>query len=708
MSLADAPKRPSWVFSGRWSTRGVPDLVSKKENVGEPRPKYEVVFAVWLAHFYTIANVYVGGIFLPFWAEEWPGATKTELGFIVACFQGFFTGSGMFTGKLIPKFGHQKVALVGTLLVGGAYFLGSIVPSIPVFYATQALLGIGCQMVWGSGMALVPTHFPRHRAKASGGAATGAGFGSLVVSASHAALLQSFGWREVFRFTAAAYLAVGLLIVVPLLQKAPPLTGKGAMKKTPSMLLNELVPLPPLTRDPVFWTLLVGFCIMGMGFSGGPSHLAAHLGELGCPSEDVANAYGLFSLLAIVGRVAAGPLGDKFDPVTVFGVMLFGFGLVNAGCGFASSCGGVTGFFGLMGVFSGPFAALFVPTVAQLFGMMNIPVAMGYLLSANGLAGFMSSTLAGLVRDVSGHYKWAYTFCALCICLGSSIIAIGVRTMHFRRTARRKLEMERIAKDENATFGLDGATQNLRKSSSALNVESLLSLGVGDMAEAVEASQESLVKRMAMLWGQELFTDRDLQRHALRGWFTFLAESRELDLEAGHSARKEEATGSSRAAAAKESTKSAILSPQSTKESITSTSVASTSSSITSSGVSDSKSKTSAGTEQDYSSGQYQKPLKALQAALKDAPLEDLEMCILALQEASAEKKSRENSAPHATPAAEPAVALLRDIEVEKMVEKYMGGASGGDPRRTRQSGLPVSAAPARRPASPMRGKGVI
>lgn len=400
------------------------------------RAHYEVVVAAFFGHFTSIAFMYTSGIFIPAWQQEWPDASKAELSAAISAWMGCFMGSGLISGKLIPKYGHRTVELVAGTLIAAAWAGASFAQQPWQLYPVMALQGLGAGHVWSAINSLIPTHFPQSRAKMAGFATSGAGVGSLIIAEMHNRLLATMDWRQVCLVTGAIYFVIGLLVAAAMVPA--PKAGSTSFKKTESMTMRELLPLPPLLKDPVFQLLAASFVILGLGFFGVMPLVDDHRQELGCGADTRTAAYGAFGVLSIVGRLLSGALGDKFSPAGVWGFLLLIYSFIVVGLAFVPSCGLFAVAVGGVGLFSGPFASLFVPMCAELFGLERVPQALGYLFAVNGASGFLSSVIGGRIRDLTGDYSWSFVFYATVAAIGASNVLFNVRIRHMKRLKQRK------------------------------------------------------------------------------------------------------------------------------------------------------------------------------------------------------------------------------------------------------------------------------
>jgi len=121
---------------------------------------------------------------------------------------GMFAPS-LITGKLIARFGAQKIALIGTAILLGACALALVGTSLPVFHVSLLIVGIGWNLMYMGGSTLL-THIPdaglRSRLQSINEFMTFACI--TVVSGLTGWLYDALGWQAII------YIALTLLLSV--------------------------------------------------------------------------------------------------------------------------------------------------------------------------------------------------------------------------------------------------------------------------------------------------------------------------------------------------------------------------------------------------------------------------------------------------------------------------------------------------------------
>merc|ERR1719326_790930 len=82
---------------------------------------------------------------------------------------------------------------------------------------------------------------------------------------------------------------------------------------------------------------------------------------------------------------------------------------------------------GVFGFFGGAFAGLFSVVVAELFGLSNLPRALGMAVTSWGVGGLVGAPASGAIFDATGSYTIAWIICGCLWMGGGSMVAF----LHF-------------------------------------------------------------------------------------------------------------------------------------------------------------------------------------------------------------------------------------------------------------------------------------
>lgn len=114
-----------------------------------------------------------------------------------------------------------------------------------------------------------------------------------------------------------------------------------------------------------------------------------------------------------LGRLAGGKSGDKFGIVPTFGVAMCVAGVLMILLPFDASYTMMVIFAVGFGFCGGTFGAMFPVVQAELFGLAQLPRALGVGMTSWAWGGIIGTPLAGWIYDTTGSYTAAWIFCGV-------------------------------------------------------------------------------------------------------------------------------------------------------------------------------------------------------------------------------------------------------------------------------------------------------
>lgn len=232
----------------------------------------------------------------------------------------FFCGGSILGSQLQRRLGLRLTLLLAGTVIGGGYFLTSMIqsPQVLLLYAFfGAMVGLGTGMAYNTTLSVVNEWFPDKRGTCSGVLMMGFGFSTLLLGNLIAAAFDApaLGWRGTYRLMGICTFAVLVLGALVFRRPVPadglPLAprpvngsaGAGAVKV-------DYTPMEMLRR-PSFWTfytygVLIG-CVGGAVFS-----FARDLSlSLGASAALATALVGVLSAGNGLSRIFVGLLFDK-------------------------------------------------------------------------------------------------------------------------------------------------------------------------------------------------------------------------------------------------------------------------------------------------------------------------------------------------------------------------------------------------------------
>jgi MFS family permease len=378
-----------------------------------------VVGAIWVTLAIASGLYFAFPIFFVALLEEfgWSrGATAAAFS-ISSIVQGVLSP---LVGILVDRWGPRPVMLAGACLLGGACVLASRIDSLWSLYAVTGVLAATgvCAVSWIPSGALIARWFAERRGSMMGLAFSGMGAGVLVIGPLAQWLITGHGWR-------AAYLVLGvgtLAVLIPLIAlgvrepttAAPLPRGPGAAARAAGAEVADAL------RSRAFWALFFAYLCTPLAVFPVVTHQVAFAVDHGFARLFVAGIFGLTGLLSTVGRIGFGIAADRLGRTTS-ATISYACTAVGTLCllglevwPHAAALYAYAFFFGLGFGARGP---IITAMASQLFAGRRFGAIYGILSVGNGIGGGVAPWFGGVVYDLTGSYRIAFTiavgFCAL-------------------------------------------------------------------------------------------------------------------------------------------------------------------------------------------------------------------------------------------------------------------------------------------------------
>lgn len=386
-----------------------------------------------------------GVLMLPLEADF--GWSLTEMSLAVTVNLLLFGLTAPFAAALMQRFGMRAVTATALLVIGAGSAL-----TVFVTAPWQLLFTWGLFIGLGTGaMALVfaatvtDTWFAKRRGLVSGVLTAGSATGQLIFLPIIAVAADDYGWR-----VATLIIAAGAFAVVPLvlflLRDRPSDLGVGRYGEEdpapaeasaaanarpapgPSAAALALGALHEAARSRAFWALVVGFAICGATTNGLiGTHFIPSAHDHGMPQTTAAGLLALVGIFDIAGTVLSGWLTDRVNPRILLAVYYAGRGvslLFLPSLLSASVQPSIVVFIVIYGL---DWVATVPPTIAlcrELFGARG-PLVFGWVFAAHQVGAGIASVLAGMVRDQTGQYTFAW-FAAAGLCAVAAVVSASI------------------------------------------------------------------------------------------------------------------------------------------------------------------------------------------------------------------------------------------------------------------------------------------
>jgi predicted MFS family arabinose efflux permease len=281
--------------------------------------------------------------------------------------------------------------------------------------------------------------FLKRKGLITGVLTAGSATGQLIFLPIIATVASEQSWR-----TASLIIAAIALAVVPVtaifLRNSPADLGM-----TPFGSPSDAVPVPP-PRSPInpakrallvlgraarvrtFWALVAGFAICGAttnGLIGTHFIPAAH--DHGLAEPVAAGLLAVVGIFDVVGTIASGYLTDRFNPRILLAVYYAGRGVSLLILPFLLSATVRPPIILFVVIYGLDWVATVPPTAAlcrEVFGADG-PVVYGWVFASHQVGASLAAIGAGVLRDVTGEYTWAW-FGAAALCVVAAVVSAGI------------------------------------------------------------------------------------------------------------------------------------------------------------------------------------------------------------------------------------------------------------------------------------------
>jgi len=400
-----------------------------------------VFYGWWVVSASSLIALYAGGIiFYGFTAIFEPIANEFGWSYaqisLAASIRGVEMGllSPLF-GMLADRWGPRRLIFSGGVITALGLILLSYTTSLAMFYGAFVLVAIGisaCSMTVL--MIAVANWFKRRVGLASGIAASGFGFGGLLIPVV-VRLIDIYEWRMATAILAAGILATVLPLSL-LFRHKPEQYGclPDGEVKGPIAYNDGLAPLKTAEagvkakqaiRTGTFWHLAFAFTCHSMLVNAVVTHIMPYLSSIGITRSISSLIATANPLLSIGGRLGVGWVGDKLDRkrVAAGALAMMAFGLFSFGYATSTEIWLLVPFLILFGIGYGGSIAMRPSLVREFFGRTSFGTIFGLLMGIGNLGGIIGPLLAGWVFDTWGSYQgiW-FTFAGLAVAAVISVL----------------------------------------------------------------------------------------------------------------------------------------------------------------------------------------------------------------------------------------------------------------------------------------------
>lgn len=341
--------------------------------------------------------------------------------------------SGPLNGRLVEKFGAQRVIALGGLVFALGMVMTSQVQTWWQLYFTFGIVSaIGiAQAGWIPFIVCVERWYPETLGTALGFAMAGIGFGILVVVPAVNALIESLGWRNTFLSLAALgplWIIPSALVLLKVPERKPQQlpVRESAQKQSAQKRKDEQTSKPPKTvrdvpeqplyhdwvlktalRSPRFWLawgcFMAGACVSQILLM----HQFAFMVDQGIDKTQSSFIAGVIGVASIAGQLFWGNLSDRIGRERTYTMASVCMLLAVAALVYLGSMVALwvaVAFAIFVGLGYGANTPIFPATARDLFTSPFFPSIFGTLAISGSLGAALGAWLGGWLYDVTGDY----------------------------------------------------------------------------------------------------------------------------------------------------------------------------------------------------------------------------------------------------------------------------------------------------------------
>lgn len=387
-----------------------------------------------------LGAIYAWSVFTPQLAEA--GWSKTQTQAVFSAGLALFAIVMVIAGRMMPKIGPRKLAMLGGIVLGVGYLLAGLIGGTEfwrIFFLVGIVGGSGIGLAYVVPIAVGMRWFPDKKGLITGLAVAGFGFGAMLwvkLAGTWGQLISNLGLSTTFTIYGSVFLVsvlVGSIWMVYPPEGWKP-EGWQAKEKQKSQQNGSGIQLKSgeMLKTGQFYMILFTFAF---GASAGLMTIGLMklfpmqaLEKSGLSMLEASSIAGtamaiFFSIANGLGRIAWGAISDKLGRKKSLiinmlsqGVFVIVFQWI-AGIPILLYIGAVLIGFNFGGCFS-----LFPSITADTFGAKNIGQNYGWVFLAYGIGGIFGPILGGKLGDM-GNFPLAFIICGVLCLLAATIIS---------------------------------------------------------------------------------------------------------------------------------------------------------------------------------------------------------------------------------------------------------------------------------------------
>ncbi|MDD5024595.1 MAG: OFA family MFS transporter [Methanoregula sp.] len=382
-----------------------------------------LIINLWLGSIYAW-SVFVKPLTDYYTNELGQAVTANDILMPFSVFLAVFAITMPFTGRIIDTYGPRNVTIIGGVLTGLGWLLGSFSSSVPMLYATFGVVGgIGVGIAYSVLVAVSARWFPDRRGLAVGLTVLGVGFSAFFTANIAGWLIGAYGVMNTFTIFGVVIIVLTILLALPL--KFPPPGWVPEGWTHPALIPGEEKPCEytqsMMLKSSSFyglWTCYFIGCLAGlMAIS-----IAQPVGtDVGIEAGLATFLVGFFAIFNGGGRPVFGVLTDTLTPRNAALVSFFLIALASLLMWQVPIVPVYILAFAVLWGCLGGWLAIAPTTTGRYFGTGDYPRCYGFVFLAFGAGAIAGPQLAGVIKTSTGSYIGVFPYVLVLAVVGSII-----------------------------------------------------------------------------------------------------------------------------------------------------------------------------------------------------------------------------------------------------------------------------------------------
>ncbi len=390
------------------------------------RQNWTVVIFGFLALSLAFSSRAALGLIMPVWQAEF-GWSSSYISSVGAAALVVMAIVAPFAGRMVDRRGSQFTLNLGMGLLG-------VGCAIVALMNGKLMFAVGFAGFCAVGFGVVATHvvatavtrsFADNQGLATGVGTSGATGGQFLIVPMIAALLAFVSWRWSFGALSLACLALIPCIRISMRADVSP-DDSAEFDEAPSSMIQDFA---IIISQPSFHILFWSFLICGFTTTGViETHLLPFASFCGFPPVPSATAYGLLSLVNLIGMIGAGWLTDRVNRPMLLAViyMLRALTFILLGSLPGASIEMLFLFAVLFGVVDYSTVPVTASLVASHVGIKMMGLAMGLISAGHALGGAMGAFVGGYIFTAIGDYDLVWA-ASIWLSVGAGFLALFLK-----------------------------------------------------------------------------------------------------------------------------------------------------------------------------------------------------------------------------------------------------------------------------------------